>query len=390
MPRPHLARAGRRTPLIALALSLAPLPLAAQGATVSGGFLTRLGADTVALERYSRTASRLEGEAIIRAPAAQVITYGVTIGPRGVVAGLETVTRRAGDSLGAAPLRRTRATFTGDSAIVETTQGGDTQTRRVALRGEVLPFISSAFVQAPYELGLARLRPAAGGADSVTLINSANATPTVFRRARGDSVVITAFFGSIGGRADGEGRLLALDGRGSTLQITVERLQAVDLAAFAAASGGRSLGQLSPRDTARAALSGGAAWVDYSRPLRRGRVIFGNVVPWDRVWRTGANQATHFTTAADLVIGGVGVPAGTYTLWTLPSPAGWKLIVNRQTNQWGTDYHAEQDLARIDMAVETLPSPVEQFTIAIEARGTGGVLSLMWDTTRASVPIASR
>lgn len=389
MPRPHLAQTGRPAPLIALALSLAPLSLAAQGPTVSGTFLTRLGADTVALERYSRTATRLEGEAIVRAPSAQVITYGVTIGPRGAVAGLETATRRAGDPLGAAPLRRTRATFTGDSAIVETTQGGDTQTRRVALRGEVLPFIN-AFVQAPYELGLARLRPAAGGADSVTLTNSANATPTVFRRARGDSVVITAFFGSIGGRADREGRLLALDGRGSTLQITVERLPAVDLAAFAAASGGRSLGQLSPRDTARAALAGGAAWVDYSRPSRRGRVIFGNVVPWDRVWRTGANQATHFTTAADLLMGGVRVPAGTYTLWTLPSPAGWKLIVNRQTNQWGTEYHAEQDLARIDMTVETLPSPVEQFTIAIETRGTGGVLSLTWDTTRASVPITSR
>jgi hypothetical protein len=372
-----------------LALSLAPLRLAAQGPAVSGAFLTRLGSDTVALERYSRSATRLEGEAIVRAPVAQAIAYTVTVGPGGAVAGLESVTRRVGDPPGAAPLRRIRATFTGDSAIVETTQGGDTQTRRIALRGEVLPFIT-VFIQAPYELGLARLRPAAGGADSVSLTNSANATPTIFRRARGDSVVISAFFGSIGGRADGEGRLLALDGRGSTVQITVERLPAVDLAAFAAASGGRALGQLSPRDTARAALAGGAAWVDYGRPSRRGRVIFGNVVSWNQVWRTGANRATHFTTAADLVMGGVRVPAGTYTLWTLPSPAGWKLIVNRQTDQWGTEYHAEQDLARIDMTVETLPSPMEQFTIAIEARGSGGVLSLSWDTTRASVPLTSR
>jgi len=113
----------------------------------------------------------------------------------------------------------------------------------------------------------------------------------------------------------------------------------------------RPLGQLSVRDTARAGVGGAEVWVDYGRPLKRGREIFGNVVPWNAVWRTGANAATQFSTSADLVIGGAAVPAGKYTLWTLPTPSGWKLIINKQTGQWGTEYHPEQDLVRVETKV---------------------------------------
>jgi hypothetical protein len=111
-------------------------------------------------------------------------------------------------------------------------------------------------------------------------------------------------------------------------------------------------------------------------------------VPYGVVWRTGANEATHFRTDRDLTIGTVRVPHGTYTLWTIPAPDGWTLIINRQTRQWGTDYDKTQDLAQIPMTVAPLGAPVEQFTIAIEPNRNGsGVLTLRWDTTRASVPI---
>jgi len=114
------------------------------------------------------------------------------------------------------------------------------------------------------------------------------------------------------------------------------------------------------------------------------------VVPWNQVWRTGANQATVFETSADLVMAGTPVPAGKYSLWTLPSPGGWKLIVNKNTGQWGTDYNAQYDLARLDMTVEQLPQPVERFTIGIEPKGSGGVLRLEWEKTRASVPLSRK
>ncbi|HYU36860.1 MAG TPA: DUF2911 domain-containing protein, partial [Gemmatimonadales bacterium] len=111
---------------------------------------------------------------------------------------------------------------------------------------------------------------------------------------------------------------------------------------------------------------------------------------WNKVWRTGANEATILETGADLVVAGTTVPAGKYSLWTLPSPGGWKLIVNKNSGQWGTDYDAQYDLARPDMKVEPLAQPVEQFTIAIEPKGKGGVLKLEWEKTRASIAFSKK
>ena len=153
----------------------------------------------------------------------------------------------------------------------------------------------------------------------------------------------------------------------------------------------RSLGSLSPGDSVKATVAGAAVAVRYSRPSARGRVIFGGVVPWNQVWRTGANAATVLETDADLIVAGTRLPAGKYSLWTIPAPSGWKLIVNRNTGQWGTDYDAQYDFARLDMKVEPLTRPVEQFTIAIEPRGKGGgVLALEWERTRASIPFSRK
>ena len=143
----------------------------------------------------------------------------------------------------------------------------------------------------------------------------------------------------------------------------------------------------SPRDSAVASFGAARLSVDYGRPYKRGREIFGGLVPWNRVWRTGANAATTFVTSRDLEIGGRAVPAGTYTLYTLPSPTGWQLIINKQTGQWGTEYNQSEDLARVDMKVEKVAAPVEQFTIELASKGSGGAMHLLWDTTRASVPI---
>lgn len=142
----------------------------------------------------------------------------------------------------------------------------------------------------------------------------------------------------------------------------------------------------SPRDTAELAIAGGQLMVDYGRPSMRGRTIMGGLVPYGQVWRTGANQATHFTTPVNLRIGGIAVPAGTYTLYTLPTADSWQLIVNRQTGQWGTEYDAARDLARIPMRVERTSAPVEQFTIALEP-GSTPRLALTWENTRAWVPV---
>jgi len=131
--------------------------------------------------------------------------------------------------------------------------------------------------------------------------------------------------------------------------------------------------------------------VDYSCPGVKHRKIWGELVPYDKLWRTGANEATLLKTDTDLVIGGTTIPAGSYTLWTLPSENSWKLIINKQTGQWGTNYDQSQDLARVDMNVSSLPQPVEQFTISFDQRGGDTAqLNLQWEKTQASVEVKEK
>jgi hypothetical protein len=128
--------------------------------------------------------------------------------------------------------------------------------------------------------------------------------------------------------------------------------------------------------------------IQYSRPSMRGRKIFGGLVPYDQVWRTGANAATSLKTDVALTIGGATVPAGSYTLYTLPGMSSWKLIINKQVGQWGTEYSAGQDLARVDMKVTQRSEGLELFTISFDkTTGSSATLKLEWENTIASVSV---
>lgn len=147
----------------------------------------------------------------------------------------------------------------------------------------------------------------------------------------------------------------------------------------------------SPPGTADCTINGKKVAIEYSRPSMKGRKIMGELVPYDKVWRTGANEATTLTTEIDLNIGGAKVPAGKYTLYTLPSAATWKLIINKQTGQWGTEYHQDQDLARVDMKKTALAVPVEQFTISLDQNDNSSAdLALEWEKTRLSVLVKAQ
>jgi hypothetical protein len=143
----------------------------------------------------------------------------------------------------------------------------------------------------------------------------------------------------------------------------------------------------SPHETVKATVGGANISIEYGRPYTRGRKIMGGLVPYGRVWRTGADAATTLTTSKDLVIGGTTVPAGKITLYTLPAEDQWKLILNKQTGQWGTEYDQSKDLARVDLSKKALTAPVDQLTIAIEpGSGNAGTLKISWETTELSVP----
>jgi hypothetical protein len=145
---------------------------------------------------------------------------------------------------------------------------------------------------------------------------------------------------------------------------------------------------LSPRMTTSVTIDGKKITIGYGAPSMRGRKVMGGLVPYGEVWCAGANDATSIDTEADLEIGGMKVPKGSYTLWALPNASDWKLIVNKQTGQWHTEYRERFDLGRVKMNVKTLPAPVERFKIDLTAAGANkGTLALSWETTEVSVPI---
>lgn len=147
----------------------------------------------------------------------------------------------------------------------------------------------------------------------------------------------------------------------------------------------------SPPGTADVTLENKKVTIDYSRPSLKGRKVGQELAPYGKVWRTGANEATALTTEIDLTIGGAKVPAGKYTLYTLPSEGTWKLIINKQTGQWGTKYDESQDLARVDMKKTALPQSVEQFTISFDKKNdTTADLNLDWENTRVSVEVKAK
>lgn len=149
--------------------------------------------------------------------------------------------------------------------------------------------------------------------------------------------------------------------------------------------------RVSPHATANVMLNGKQVSIAYGRPSMRGRKIVGGLVPYGEVWRTGADEATSFETPLDLTIGGTAVPAGKYTLYSLPSPDGWKLIINKETGQWGTKYDESQDLARVDMQVAKTSAPVDQFTISWSKKGGAKAdLVLEWENTRLTVPVTAK
>ena len=158
--------------------------------------------------------------------------------------------------------------------------------------------------------------------------------------------------------------------------------------AFAQMGGGKP----SPAASATCDLGGGKSIkTDYSSPRMKGRKVYGGLVPFGEVWRTGANEATTFVASADVVVGGKTVPAGSYTIFTVPTTGKWTLIVNKKTGEWGIPYKYESDeLARVDMKVSKLPAPVENFTLAYDKSGSGCTLRLDWETTRASVDISPK
>lgn len=386
----------RRTTL-RLVLAIAPMTLAAQERQPTGAFIVRLGTDTTAVERFTRSGNAYQVEQALHSPRTSFRHTHLEVTPTGHVATtflmLHSIDNPSGPLLGSTKLTH-RA---GDSATVETRQGDSTRSRRVPLPAGAIPSLPQSFLG--YELAAMRMRASNADSLAVTLVNpSGDPAPVIVRRVGADSMTFTLPFLTYRAHVEASGRITRLYvPRG----ISVERVADVDVNRVAKAwaaldASGNAMGPLSPRDSVSARVGDAAITVRYARPKKRGRTIFGDIVPWDTVWRTGANDATVLATNRDLEIGGARVPAGSYTLFTIPSRNGATLIINRETMRdgeplAGTDYDARHDLARIPMTTKTLATPTEALTIDVTPSGAqAGVIRIAWDTREMTVPFRLR
>lgn len=363
-------------------------------------YLERLGSDTVAIEIVRRYPGRVEGEVIARTPLTRYMTYSFEVDATGTITRFETdQTTPAGNTRGPGRWYASME-FADGRAVIAREAEGVADTVSLAAAPGTVPTIG----RIPMPLGILeqalRSRDLAGGGAATFDVLSPwgmnpGSTPTRVT-ARGGSEVELDFFGSpMIISLDGEDRIVGLSGAETTMKVEVEPIDEPDMGALAADYAtrdmeGTGLGTPSPPAAVEATVGGANLLVEYSRPSKRGREIWGALVPFGEVWRTGANSATHFVTDRPVTIGDLELPAGAYTLWTTFSPEGGTLIVNRQTRIWGTAYDAAFDLGRTPLESTVLDAPVEQFTIAIESDGDGGVLSLAWDDRRFSAPVSVR
>jgi hypothetical protein len=370
--------------IAAVATCLAAPSAAAQQRADSAAFIIRLGVDTTAIERYVRTPDRISIEAVQRSPSTTVHRLNLTTDPTGRITGSGYTITQPGATT---PVQTRVLQFQRDTAVITTTQGGTTRTQRVAAR-DAIPLMGPFYT--PYELAITRAVARNAARSEIPLLAGAGVVMIPVERVGRDSVNLNNQFGEpMRARIDAQGRLLNLSTPAFT---TVERMRWIDLDALAAEfarrdGSGRGMGPLSPRQTFRTTAAGANLWVDYSRPAKRGRPVWGALVPWGEVWRMGANDAAHFATDRTVQLGELTLQPGTYTLFLLPAADRWQLIVNRTTGISGLDHDPAQDVGRTDMTKETVERPAELFTIQLEEAQGGPRLVVAWDRTRAWVPI---
>jgi hypothetical protein len=370
------------------------------------GYLALLGRDTISLESVTRTGDELVSDEVDRFPRVRRRHTTITLGPDGGIRHLEMDIRTPSEP-SAQQVRHVVADVTRDSVTITKTDSAGVVRRAFATGGA----LTMAHLPQMYSLTDLYFGAALVRAESAKL-------------AAGDSVGLRQFYidrefdrfplhrgfvrplpgqkaelwhdwlAGVGEATfDSSHHMLTYSGARSTYKVDVKRLtEQPDVQEigerFAALETRQGMSQLSVRDTTRGEIGTARFMVDYGRPLARGRVLLGNVIPYNYVWRTGANAATQFSTSVPIVLGGVRIPAGMYTLWTAPRERGVDLIVNSQTGQWGTGYNRNSDVGRTGMTTEAPSAPVEKFTISIvPVDAKHGRLVMEWGTFRWTAPI---
>jgi len=371
------------------------------------GFIAKLGSDTISVESVTREGNTLTSYEVDRFPRVRIRHTVIKLNPEGgirhLVMDIHTPSEPADERE-----RKVIADVSTDSVHISKTDRTGTLHRAFATNGSIIVahvpqmyslyelYFAAALKHAAasklepgrtvdmrqfyidrefdhFPLGRAHVRPLEGGKADIT---------HDWLSGTGEATVDSSY------------HMLSYSGTGTTYKVEINRITsppnvksiAEQFEALETKTG--TVKQLSVRDTVHAQIGNAIFTIDYGRPLMRGRKLLGDVLPYDRVWRTGANAATQFTTSIPIKLAGIKVPAGTYTLWTVPHASGVDLIVNKQSGQWGTEYNALRNLGIAKITTQALPVPVEEFTISIVSGDTHhGTLIMEWATFRWTAPI---
>ncbi len=344
-------------------------------------FVARLGADTVAVERVVRDASGADVTLITRVPTTQRTEARIDLDADSQMLGYTSETRDAGGQV----IQTLSITRDGDSVRV---QAGDASPRAFAAGLDALPFVE--YAHASFDLALQR-----GTNGTLPMATNRSILDFTLTRHGQTATVRHPSRGAMAVTLGPDGGLDTLDAAETTRKLLVTRAPGFDVDAFerrAAAldAGGRGIGALSGRAETQATINGATITIDHGQPSLRGRQVWGSVIPYGNLWRTGADRATHLTSDRPIVLGeganALRIPAGTVTLFSVPEANG-VLIVNEQTGQNGNSYDQTQDVGRVPFTLETLTTPVEQLEIVAEPNGNGGRLVIRWGNRALSVPL---
>jgi hypothetical protein len=355
----------------------------------SAAFVTLLGEDTLAVEQFQKNGNRITAQVILRSPETTLATYELQLDDQG---GIEEMLKRehsSGQGFESEGEVTRTITRNEDNLIVESETEEGSERDTVGYEAGALPFID--MVHWPFEPALNRAMASSQDSLSQPLLAGSQLSDFVIAKIATDSMTIRhPFRGVMGVTVDERGNIRHLNAGQTTRKVDVRRVSQLDIHSlgqrFASMDQqGSPFGELSRAESELFTIGDAEFRIEYGSPRKRGRTIFGEVVPWGEVWRTGANRATHFRTSHDLRIGNLDIPAGEYTLFTIPEEDGGTLMINEETGINGQAYDEENDLGRVPMQIDTRPEVTEQFTIEVEGSGEDGVLNLIWDQTVFSI-----
>lgn len=342
-------------------------------------FVSTLGKDTLVIEQFTISNNKISAETIMRVPQTRYIKQNLLLGERGEFKEFNSSTYNP-DNIDEEPVEKQKIDILEDSIIVTIIRDTVSRMRKFSYDPNIIPWFD--MIHWPYEVATRRLQEAKLDQLDQVMLTGRNIAIFEIRRIKSDSISIKhPYRGTMNARINDVGAIEYYDATNTTRKLIVRRGELMDMQALINKYANKPIGALSGAGSTESMVHGAQIEFTFGQPARRNRKLFGGIVPWNKRWRTGANRATHIKTDKDLKFEALVVPAGEYTLFTIPNPDGGTLIINKQTGQNGNRYDESQDLGRIPMGITTSKETIELFTVEAVERDNIGILKLMWGNT---------